>query len=202
MGELGLPISLKLVRSGFYPHGGGEILVRIRGGSVEALRRGKRGDLKEIRIRSWQTNLREEVAQRQASGAKKILAAHRLEAEVEMGSLPSRSRSTALAVAAMFESSRCCFTGLGEPGKRAEIIGEETARRLLDFLDSEAVLEEHMADQILLPLCMAREDSEFTVSTITEHFLTNAGVIRIFRNVQFQLPEEGRSEGLVVVRPP
>jgi RNA 3'-terminal phosphate cyclase (ATP) len=191
MRDLGLQIEVELVRAGFYPHGGGEIVARIRAGGVKNLAGRDRGRLHTVRVRSAQTNLREEVARRQAAGAEQALRNRGIQAEVEIGALESRSRSTAIAVSGSFEHSRCCFTGLGEPGKRAEVIGREVAGEFLRFLDSGAFLDEHMADQILLPASVAAGDSEFTCPGVTEHFLSNGGVISLFKRKSYELLQGG-----------
>jgi RNA 3'-terminal phosphate cyclase (ATP) len=88
---------------------------------------------------------------------------------------------------------------LGEPGKRAEVIGEEVAQDFLRFLDSGAFLDEHMSDQLLLPVSVAAGDSEFTVSKITEHFLSNGGAISVFKRKIFNILQEASGPACVKI---
>ena len=62
------------------------------------------------------------------------------------------------------------FVGLGERGKASEAVADEAVDQLVAFeAVPRAAIDPHSADQILLPLALARGRSEFTVSEVTEH---------------------------------
>jgi RNA 3'-terminal phosphate cyclase len=68
-------------------------------------------------------------------------------------------------------------------------VAQDACQSLLSFLEIEAAVEEHLADQILPFLALAKEESSFTVSKITSHLLTNVWVVEKF------LPAGIRVEG-------
>ena len=88
------------------------------------------------------------------------------------------------------------FASLGAIGKKAEIVGEEAARDFLDFMNSNAAVDLHLADQIVPYLAMAEGKSSFTVQRITRHLLTNIWVVQQFlkREIEVEgaLGESGR----------
>ena len=72
------------------------------------------------------------------------------------------------------------FDGLGELRKPAEKVADEAIDAYEAFERTGAAVDRHLADQLLLPLALAAGSSRFTTDAVTEHLLTNAGVIRQF----------------------
>ncbi|NQT89113.1 RNA 3'-phosphate cyclase, partial [bacterium] len=72
---------------------------------------------------------------------------------------------------------------------------------LLAFLDTTGAVDGHTADQLLLPLAFADGPSEYTVSEVTQHLLTNAQVIRAFLPAEIHIQGEIGSEGGVRIVP-
>lgn len=71
------------------------------------------------------------------------------------------------------------FTGFGSPRVRAEQVAAEAASAAERFLASGAAVDEHLADQLLLPLALARGGS-FTTTEPSGHTRTNADILREF----------------------
>ena len=188
--RIGIDFELELQMAGFYPQGGGQIAARIAGGSkVRGLELDGRGRLVRIRGLSAVADLPQEIAGRQRKQAMKGLG-HLLddaEVEIETLSLPTRSKGTLLLLLAEFERSQACFFALGARGKRAETVADEAVDHLAQFLATGANIDRWLADQLLLPLSLAEEESHFITSRTTRHLLTNAGVIRQFLPVEITI---------------
>ena len=70
------------------------------------------------------------------------------------------------------------FFALGAKGKPAEKVADEAVEQLEQYLQVEpAGIDSHSADQVLLPLALSEDPSQFRVATITEHLLTNVGTV-------------------------
>lgn len=193
MERIGFKISIELKRAGFYPHGGGEIKAIINPvAGIKPLNIIERGKLLKIQIYSAHSNLTDEVAKRQAKIAEKILKNY-AEIETVIDKLESYSKNTTIAITGIFENSVCCYTNLGERGKRAELVAEEACDKFLNFLSLGSAVDEYIADQILLPLSIASNISEFTVWKITNHMKTNMETIKKFLNVDFEVKSFGNS---------
>ena len=115
--------------------------------------------------------------------------------------MPSPVKGTFLLLMAEFETGRCCYFGLGELGKPAERVADEAVDALFAFLESDGAIDQYLADQLLLPLCLANGKSHIRTNLITKHLLTNAAVLRAFMPVQIEIDGELGQPGLVRVIP-
>ena len=70
--------------------------------------------------------------------------------------------------------------GLGARGKRAEAVADEAVAEVLKYTAADAPVDEHSADQLLLPLAFAEGPSGYRVARVTRHLLTNIEVVRQF----------------------
>ncbi|MEM2960189.1 MAG: RNA 3'-terminal phosphate cyclase, partial [Candidatus Bathyarchaeia archaeon] len=69
---------------------------------------------------------------------------------------------------------------LGEIGKPVEKIADEVCNNFVNFHESLAPLETHLADQLLIYLALADGSSSFRTSKISNHLITNAWLIKQF----------------------
>lgn len=185
---MGGAIDLSLRHAGFYPEGGGEIVARIEpGAALKPFWLEERGPLHEVQVYSAHTNLRDEVANRQARAAQRLLQEAGLQPVVVQTHLPSRSRNTLCAITGVFAHTQVCYTALGERGKRAERVAEEACAAFFAFLHTRATVDEFLADQLLLPVALASGASRFRTPRITPHLLTNIATIRRFLPLEVRL---------------
>jgi RNA 3'-terminal phosphate cyclase (ATP) len=202
LARMGVDVELELIRAGFYPPGGGELRARIHG---KARPTGVNwcGTIAPDQAEgiSWQANLTPEVAERQARAAEETLGGMGLPCRVEAGELTAHSRGTAIALWARGAETVLCATALGERGKCAEEVGREAARILGEWIRAGAPLDPHAADQMLLPLSLAREPSSFLCSAVTAHLTTQAGLIPQFLPVRIEVETDSRGRGQVRIEP-
>ena len=92
----------------------------------------------------------------------------------------------------MFEGGRAAFGFLGERGVRAEVLGDRAARTLLRFLESDAAVDPHLADQLAVPFAVGGGGGRLTTSEVTAHLETVASVLQAFG---FGARVEGRLVG-------
>jgi RNA 3'-terminal phosphate cyclase (ATP) len=78
-------------------------------------------------------------------------------------------------------------------------VADEAAKALAAFVQSDAVMDEYLADQILLPLALVPAESEYTTCCVTDHLTTNAEVIRQFVPAEIRIEGEAGQPGRVVV---
>jgi RNA 3'-phosphate cyclase len=174
--------SVRLVKRGFYPKGGGRVEARIspsRLGRIELTTRGKLRRIfgisySEVRLRGGR------VAERQRQAALDVLSGRfpGTELEIELEYSSSYSPGSGVVLVGEAEFSRLGSSSLGEKGKRAETVGEEAAVSLSEEISSGAGLDRHMADQIIPYLAIA--GGRATIGQPTKHTLTNLEVMRLF----------------------
>jgi RNA 3'-terminal phosphate cyclase (ATP) len=194
MAAYGLPVDLRLRYAGFYPKGAGEVSAHLLPRTEPPLRveLPARGTLQEVHVTSFVGGLSFDIAERQAKSAVALLRGKGIPSQVEKLPLPvTVSVGTSVFVRAQFEHTAAGFSALGERGRRAEEVGEDAASQLSAFMETAGALDEHLADQILVPAALlaggllgpVRGQTRFTTSRVTDHLLTNARVLERFFDV-------------------
>jgi RNA 3'-terminal phosphate cyclase (ATP) len=84
------------------------------------------------------------------------------------------------------------FTGFGKVGVSAEAVAGEAVTQARTFVDRKVAADEHLADQLLLPMAIGSGGS-FSTLKLSNHSLTNMTVIKEFLSVHFEI--ESRNEG-------
>lgn len=179
--QAGLTGSVAVGRTGFYPAGGGRATLSIEPSSLEPLRRLDRGQLDRVTVFSKASLGLEdrEVAHRQASRAVSLLE----DAAIPVGEptieyVESTSDGSVLLLRACYDRSVAGFDVLGERGTSSEAVAEAAVDAFLDFQRGAAVVDRHMADQVLVYLALA--GGRVRVPATTAHVETNAAVIERF----------------------
>jgi len=190
LGSMGLSVKGTLERWGWYPKGGGRIEVDIDPtAELKPMAWVDRGPLKRIRGISATSNLPKHVAERQGGYArKKIRDELDIDAEIDLlHNVPGEGPGSFFFLAAESEKMISGFSSLGAPGKRAEAVAEEAVGSLTDYLKSDACVDAHLADQLLVFMALARGRSSLTTERITNHLLTNIWVVRQFMNLNISV---------------
>jgi RNA 3'-terminal phosphate cyclase (ATP) len=91
------------------------------------------------------------------------------------------------------------FAVLGEKGKPAERVAEEAVEGFAAFLRTDASVDPNTADQLLLPCALAAGRSVYRTPEVTQHLLTNAGIIRMFLDVPIEVKGAEGGPGTVSV---
>ncbi len=182
--KMGPRVRLKLARYGFYPAGGGCFHAEIEPASkLSCFHLGIRGPVLRKRAVALIANLPGHIAERELQTAREMFSG-----EMETGIItakPSPGPGNVVMVEMTSESVTEIFTSFGQIGVTAENVAKQAVREAREYLVSDAVAGEHLADQLLLPLALAGAGS-FTASKLTEHTLTNMDVIRLFLPVHFE----------------
>lgn len=207
LAKLGIAAELDLRRSGWYPAGGGEIHAAIS--SLDPEMRGRlrplvlldRGPLEGVTGRAIVANLPLHIAQRMAARARELVKAEGIEAVIDEEIVEAASPGAGLFLTARYQGLACGYSALGERGRRAEQVGEEVTRALLAHWRSGAALDQHLADQILLPLALAEGPSSYSAQAITQHLRSNAFVIERFGLAKVGISVSETGTGVVDVTP-
>ena len=69
---------------------------------------------------------------------------------------------------------------MGKLGLAAEKVAEQAVQDFLEFHQTGAPIDPHLADQLLLPSALAATPTQYRVAEITPHLTTNAWVIEQF----------------------
>ncbi len=181
LARMGVRAELSLVRSGWYPVGRGEVRLRIEGAEkLLPLRLEHRGPLRAVTGRALAANLPAHICERMAAHARDLLEQAGIAAEIETVVMKAACPGAGLYLTAHYENSLAGFGAQGKRGKPAEQVAEEACFALLQHYRSGAALEQHLADQLILPAALCRGESVFGVERISPHLVTNAWVVERF----------------------
>jgi RNA 3'-terminal phosphate cyclase (ATP) len=195
---LGLKLSVHMVRPGFYPRGGGEIVAHIQPARPHGVTLTDAGKVTTAHGFSAVAGLPEDIARRQARRAASRLKSaglnvHFVEESWEGGP------GTVLSLSLNTQPVPTLFFGLGARGKRAEAVADEAVDQALNFLENRknGGVDPHSADQLVLPLALADGPSTLAMAEVTQHLLTNMDVIRTFLDRDIQCEGEVGQPGVV-----
>ena len=187
--SIGYNIELQLIQRGHYPQGGGILKAVIH--PVKTLNPFHLLDLRVNRIKgvSHAVKLPEHVALRQAQVAERVLKGKGYEVDIETQHSDKALGPGSGIVLWTEGENRIGGSCLGEPGKRAELVGQEAANELLYSISQKAALDSYMGDQIVPYMAMSG-NSQVTIAELTEHTLTNIYVTEKITGHKFKFKGE------------
>jgi len=180
--RIGFDVTATLERPGFHPNGGGRCRVSIRpAGALHRLQ------LEDPRApgtppASWAriclAGLPRQVAQREAETLRR-----RLSLEPDCCTIDEHAEAlgpgNTVHVGTTGDGFANVFTGFGAPRVRAEQVADDAIVPAEAFIASGASVEEHLADQLLLPLAIALGGG-FTTTAPSDHTRTQSMILREF----------------------
>lgn len=200
-------VDVDLDAHGFFPAGGGRVVVEVRGGDAPtAVAWTMRGALRRVQATAMVANLSKDIARREvfavadALGLPKALGHPRTGACV-IDEVTSPGPGNALHVVVESADGTEVFQGIGERGRRAEDVAAEVIDEVQAFLAHDVPVGPHLADQLLIPMALAavagRGASRLRTLAPTLHTTTNAGLIERFLPVRFAFEPVQDTDGVV-----
>ncbi len=194
--QMGYNCRAEIARRGFYPRGGGEVRIESRPASlIKPLQLAEPGSISNIRIFSYSCQLPSHITERMVTTASSTL--HRNGFDVAKTEIEARETGDPkcsadpgcglLAVVEYVSGAFAGFDGLGEKGTPAEKVAEEVCARALRHLHTQAQVEPHLCDQLLIWMSLASGVSEIWTSELTLHSLTCMEIARKLLGVEFEV---------------
>lgn len=197
--KFGLQGSIQLNRWGWFPKGRGEAIAKIkptedwRGVTLQ-----DRGQLRAIHGISAASNLPEHIVDRQRNQIQNRLSRWNCPVTIEPVKGDSIGQGSLVFLKAEFENVEAGFSALGRRGKRAERVADEACDALENFLVSDAAIDPHLGDQLILPMALATGESRFTTSRVTRHLTTNIWLVQQFLPARFEVNGAENEPGEVI----
>lgn len=181
--RMGARIEARLERYGFYPAGGGRFEIAITPAKrLEPIELIERGKILDRRATALVAHLPRNIAERELGVVHRKLSWPQewLKAESTTNS-PGPGNIVTLEIEC--ENGAEVFTGFGERGVAAEAVADQAVIAARRYLASDTAVGEHLADQLLLPMALARGGS-FTTVPPSRHTSTNIEIIRKFLDIE------------------
>ncbi len=200
--KLGVEADIEIERWGWYPIGNGKVIAKIHPKHKGVnLNLEYHGELRRLTGISAVSNLPISIAQRQKEKGINILDRYGLKIDVELVEAPSQGKGTLFFILAEFENCLTGFDALGAIGKRAEDVAKEACENFLRFYQTEACLEPHLADQLILYLALENKKASFTTSEVSRHLLTNIWTAKNFLPVDILVEGSEGGPGRIIINP-
>ncbi len=191
-------IEVQIKKRGYYPKGQGEMNVKIKGQNTylwQEINLTKKEKILSIRgISHASTDLLDrQVADKQADRAEYLLTGYGVPVTISRTYNKTESLGSGITLWAIItsgepEMSYPVILGsscLGTKNKKSEDVGREAALDLRKEIDSLAIVDKHLADQLIPYLGITK--GKIITSKITNHTLANIYVTEKFLNVRFEI---------------
>ncbi len=186
--EMGAKADLKLERAGFFPAGGGRLKLQVEPSKLMPCEWHESDAKKVTSAEVLSTKgIPDSVATKEL---RPVQTAFSLQPE---DLLKREVSDTACEGNVLIIRAQQSLTfAFGDRGKRSQQVAREAIREMKRYLHSAAPVDEHLADQLLLPLALAGGGG-LTATALTPHFHSNVEVIEKFLPVKVETEKLDRN---------
>jgi RNA 3'-terminal phosphate cyclase (ATP) len=189
LAKLGARLEIDLLRPGFFPAGGGELLATLHPAeNPQPLHWLERGAVQSISAICHLADLPAHVGERETKWLRRAL--NLSEDAVQVRDWPECGPGNALAAIVQTEHGAEVVTGFGQRGVSASQVADQVAREVKAWLAADVPVGGHLADQLIAPLAVLRGGSFRTVAP-TPHLLSQIEVVRALLGERVALHGEG-----------
>lgn len=205
LAKFGCSAKIDIIRKGYYPAGGAEVVARIEPlDSIKPIKALDTGGVKSISgiVHSAKFLESGKVGERiEASARKAVFEKLDKEANIKLEYSETQSAGCGIVLWANCGNSVIGADILGERGKRAEDAGKECALKLASELAGG--VDSHAGDMLIPYMAIASGKSAIRAPKITEHVLANIKLTEKIAGVKFSVDETGNTisvDGLALRR--
>lgn len=193
--RMGAGLEMQLERHGFYPAGGGQLRARIAPASWTPIELLDAPNPDEVTAQILCSDMHPRVGHREQTALRRALD---LRADqVDIIDVDAAGPGNVIMLTVQLGVVEEVVTQLGERGVLAEHVADRAAKQAKALLDAKVPVGEHLADQLLIPMAMAKAGAFRTV-TPSLHTQTNAQIIEKFLPVKFAMREDERAGNWVI----
>ena len=196
--KMGAVVDLQVTRPGFFPAGGGELVLTIEGGhALRPIELRERGVVTRISARAWVDQLPATIGHRELQVLRDRFSLAR--DDLRLCELKGPGPGNCLVVDVEAVGGTDVISGLGERRRSSEEVADDVAVEVERFVAANVPVGEHLADQLLIPLALAG-GGVFRTMALTEHTRTNIEIVKRFIDVDIDVVEEAGGAVEITVR--
>lgn len=186
--------------AGFGLHSRGEVALEVEPSVLQGLNWSERGALVSAHGLVTTAELPETVGERGVEHMERVGASAGLPLEAEVVALRSRTPGAQVTVWAEYENGVAGFSAYGQRGVRIETIVQQAVDSLLHWQASQATIDDHLADQVLLNAVFAEDPTVFRVERLTSRLLTMIWVVKQFLPIHLTVKGSEGKPGMITIR--
>lgn len=192
----GAAVTARMDRPGFYPAGGGRVVVEIEpAGEVRPLELIERGAHVGMRAAAYVSRLPFDIAERELAAVCASMGLDTSQTHV-IGVASPVGPGNALLVEIAHEHVTEVVSALGALGKSSEEVAQEAADAARAYIRDGVPVGEHLADQLMVPLAVMRGGRYAARLPLSKHAQTNIDTLAAFGARAYV-----DAENMVVVEP-
>lgn len=177
LAEMGVRASVRFERAGFFPAGGGRFVLEVEPGLPELpFERVERQGDPEFEVWALSAHLKDGIAKRELAVVREALGIGRDHSHRRQ--LPSPGPGNVVAIEMRCGPAIERVTAFARKRRSAEDVAAEAVEQARVWLESDAPVGEHLADQLILPLAFA--GGTFRCGLWSSHSETHVEVVRAF----------------------
>lgn len=197
--RMGPKVKIALEKYGFYPAGGGRFTVEIEPvTSLQPLVLEERGESMKPIVHALIANLKVQIGLRELETAGQLLGLEQEQLRI-LQTRESVGPGNVVMIEVNSDKVTEFFTAFGKVGISAEKVAAYAVKQAKVYIDSNAAVGEHLADQLLLPMALSGGGS-FTTTEISRHAETNMEIIAKFLPVRFAIEDYNGAKRVTVSR--
>jgi RNA 3'-terminal phosphate cyclase (ATP) len=206
LARMGARAELRLKRRGFYPKGGGSLEVRTESiRSLNPIELVEAGEVLSVDGIAYSSRLPDHIVPRMINSAVSLLESEGIpnsgiEQEILQGDDPRCALSPGVGMVLTSKLSSGAIVGsdeLGRIGRTAEDVGKFVASSLIHLIQRKIPVDEHLGDQLLIYMALARGRSTIRVAELTRHMVSCIYVCESFLGRIFEIGQEHGSGAII-----
>lgn len=188
--RMGVDVEMQLHRHGFYPQGGGEWRATVKPcGAIKSLELIETGELIREQAVVTSANIPHHIAERELNEIMKHCGWSR--SQVQDQKVKCLGSGNILSLRMHYQNCVGVIESVGQVGVSAERVARNAIQYLQRFQSSGAVVGEHLADQLLLPMAIG-DGGVFRTLKPSRHSTTNRKIIHLFTDRRFEFEQLAR----------
>ena len=197
--KVGLHAFPDLVEAGFGRESRGVVSLDVEPSALTGLNWTERGRSLGLQGRVVTSGLPRDVGERAAAHLRRLAGNSGVEITAEARAVESAKPGLHVTVWAEYVRGRGGGAAMGGRGVQAETLAQAAFTETMEFVRSDGCLDAYLADQILVPLVLAPQESAVRISKLTQRFLTAVWVVKRFTPIRLTVRGSEGHAGLVTI---
>ncbi|MGV3614465.1 MAG: RNA 3'-terminal phosphate cyclase [Fimbriimonas sp.] len=189
-----------LVTAGFGRESAGTVSLDVEPSALHGIQWVDRGRLQKIEAVVVTAGVPDQIGERGVAHLKRLAQNSGVQMAVEHVRVATRQAGTYVATWAHYDRAFGGGSAMGARGLRVESLAQLAFEELHDWMATPSTVDPFLADQLLLPLVFAEGESAFSVSRLTQRFLTCVWVVKQFTPIHITIRGPENGPGSVVIR--
>lgn len=203
--RFGVNFDSQLKKRGFYPRGGGEVVLRVDPIKfIEPVELVDAGQVRRIFGLSFVAGtLPIKVAHQMADVARSTIGRqhHNIPLDIDVKKESEKSAfGNGSGIILIAETSTGCLlagSGLGSRDVKAEDVGRQAAEELLHNLDHGGCVDDYMQDQLIIMMALAKGKSRILSGPVTLHTKTAIHIAKLMTEAKFNIEEISEKQTII-----